>query len=206
MDGLEQLSDEELIRRSREQPAQAARCIDVLFERAYPRVAQWCLRCSPNRDEAADLAQEVILRAYTRLESFRLESRFSTWLYTISRRVAIDRGIVRRRQDARTAPEEAADGVENGTPVAELVEQQYQRQPPACLLRPVVQLALGRTFDILGKFLFDFVVEDRVLAEPDVHAAVDLRCGQLLFLKPETKDGIDANLVVIGYGRFHAFA
>jgi RNA polymerase sigma-70 factor (ECF subfamily) len=124
VDGLEQLSDEELIRRSREQPAQAARCIDVLFERAYPRVAQWCLRCSPNRDEAADLAQEVILRAYTRLESFRLESRFSTWLYTISRRVAIDRGIVRRRQDARTAPEEAADGVENGTPVAELVEQQ----------------------------------------------------------------------------------
>ena len=108
---LGRLSDEELIERSRAEPQLAARCLDLLFERAYPRLAQWCLRYCANRDEAADVAQEVVMRAYTRLDSFRLESRFSTWLYTISRRVAIDRGIARRRIDARTLPEEAADPV-----------------------------------------------------------------------------------------------
>lgn len=122
MEDLARLSDEELIRRSREQPAQAARCLDLLFERAYPRVAQWCLRACSNRDEAADLAQEVVLRAYTRLDSFRLESRFSTWLYTISRRVAIDRGMARRREQARSAPQEAADLVEDGRAPSETAD------------------------------------------------------------------------------------
>ena len=119
---LDHLSDEELIRRSREEPAQAARCLDLLFERAYPRLAQWCMRYCRNRDEAADLAQEVVLRAYTRLDSFRLESRFSTWLYTISRRVAIDRGIARRRLEERTLPEEAADPLEDTRSASEAAE------------------------------------------------------------------------------------
>jgi len=119
---LDHLSDEELIRRSREEPAQAARCLDLLFERVYPRLAQWCLRYCRNRDEAADLAQEVVLRAYTRLDSFRLESRFSTWLYTVSRRVAIDRGIARRRLEERTLPEEAADPLEDTQSTSEAAE------------------------------------------------------------------------------------
>jgi RNA polymerase sigma-70 factor, ECF subfamily len=111
MEELSPLSDEELIARSRAEPQLAGRCLDALFERIYPRLAQWCMRYCSNRDEAADLAQEVVMRAFTRLDSFRLESRFSTWLYTISRRVAIDRGIARRRTEARTLPEEAAEPV-----------------------------------------------------------------------------------------------
>jgi RNA polymerase sigma-70 factor (ECF subfamily) len=121
---LDHLSDEELIRRSREEPALAARCLDLVFERAYPRLSQWCLRYTRNRDEAADLAQEVVLRAYTRLDSFRLESRFSTWLYTISRRVAIDRGIARRRREEHLLPEEAADRIEYAHSPSEVLELQ----------------------------------------------------------------------------------
>lgn len=115
VEDLGALTDEDLIRRLRERPAEAARCLDLLFERVYPRVVQWCLRTCRDRDEAADLAQEVILRAYTRLDSFRFESRFSTWIYTITRRVAIDRGIARQRHAARTLPEEAADQLEGAS-------------------------------------------------------------------------------------------
>ncbi len=35
-------------------------------------------------DEADDIVQEAIIRAYTRLETFRGDSRFSTWLYTVA--------------------------------------------------------------------------------------------------------------------------
>jgi RNA polymerase sigma-70 factor (ECF subfamily) len=121
---LGRLSDEELIERSRSEPALAAQCLDVLFGRVYPRLAQWCLRYCYNRDEAADLAQEVVMRAYTRLDSFRLESRFSTWLYTISRRVAIDRGIARRRTEARMLPEDAADPVEDPYTAGEAIDSE----------------------------------------------------------------------------------
>ncbi len=98
---LEQLSDEDLIRKARSEPASAAACIETLFRRYYSKVASWCLRISGDRETAADLAQEVFLRLHSRLDSFRMESRFSTWLYQVTRSVAINHGEARRR---RTAP------------------------------------------------------------------------------------------------------
>jgi len=101
---LEQLSDEELIGRAREagEPVHADAALGVLYRRFHPRVAAWCLRFCGDRQEAADLAQEVFLRVHERLSSFRGESRFSTWLYTVARRVAINRGQAagRRRTDS----------------------------------------------------------------------------------------------------------
>jgi RNA polymerase sigma-70 factor (ECF subfamily) len=59
--------------------------LDELFQRYYPRVALWCFRLAGNRDQAADLAQEVFLRVFRSLDSFRGDARFSTWLYAIAR-------------------------------------------------------------------------------------------------------------------------
>lgn len=98
---LEQLSDEELVERARTRPALASECLGVLYRRFHPRVAYWCLRVCGSREEAADLAQEVFLRVHSRLGSFRGESRFSTWLYQVTRSVAINRGESNRR---RTSP------------------------------------------------------------------------------------------------------
>jgi len=41
--------------------------------------------------DAEDLCQEVFLQVYRRLPSFRMESRFGTWLYSVARNRAIDR-------------------------------------------------------------------------------------------------------------------
>ncbi|HEY3267151.1 MAG TPA: sigma-70 family RNA polymerase sigma factor [Armatimonadota bacterium] len=40
-------------------------------------------------DDAADVAQEVFVRAYRSLHTFRAESKFSTWLYRIALNTAI---------------------------------------------------------------------------------------------------------------------
>ena len=40
--------------------------------------------------EAEDLLQETFVRAFTRLEQYRWPWRFSTWLFTIARRVSIN--------------------------------------------------------------------------------------------------------------------
>ena len=107
---LDDLSDEQLIARSREAAAgaaDAAQALDVLFRRYHPKVAGWCLRFCGDRQEAADLAQEVFLRVHERLGSFRGESRFSTWLYTVARRVAINRGEAARRRQVESLDDEA---------------------------------------------------------------------------------------------------
>ena len=109
---LERLSDEELIERVRRVPAEADACLALLYRRYYPKVAAWCLRIGGDRQEAADLAQEVFLRVHERLDGFRGDSRFSTWLYTVTRSVVINRGVAARRRQS-----ESLDAVEIPEPV-----------------------------------------------------------------------------------------
>jgi len=99
---LEELTDEELIVRSRHrEAAEAQDCLAVLYRRYYAKVAGWSLRVCDNVDLASDIAQQVFLRVQDRLDSFRIDSRFSTWLYSVTRRVAINAAIAARRH--RTA-------------------------------------------------------------------------------------------------------
>src|SRR6185503_11425047 len=113
----------ELIERARRMAGQDAAaadaCLAVLYRRYYPKVAAWCLRIHGDRDEAADLAQEVFLRVHERLGSFRGESRFSTWLYTVARRVAINRGEAARRRRTESLDDEAVAEPVEPTPDAE---------------------------------------------------------------------------------------
>lgn len=108
LDDLGGLSDEELVERARREPEMSDAALAVLYRRFYPKVAAWCLRLSGDRQEAADLAQEVFLRVHERLGSFRGESRFSTWLYTVTRSVVINRGQAARRRQTDPLDEEGA--------------------------------------------------------------------------------------------------
>ena len=122
---LDRLTDEELIDRARREVGSAAEtCLAVLYRRYYPKVAAWCLRIGGDREQAADLAQEVFLRVHERLGSFRGDSRFSTWLYTVTRSVAINRGVAARRRQAEPLDEEGMpEPVEPSPNAGEMVEK-----------------------------------------------------------------------------------
>jgi RNA polymerase sigma-70 factor, ECF subfamily len=83
----EDLSDEALIARYRaeEGKAQAEECVNELFRRHHVKVARWCLSVTGDRESAADLAQEICVKAYRSLSYFKGQSKFSTWLYSITR-------------------------------------------------------------------------------------------------------------------------
>jgi len=88
---MEVLSDEELVDRYRVTVGpQQERFLNVLFERHRTRVAAWCYRMTGDVDAGTDLAQEVFLKAFQNLESFRGQSKFTTWLYSIARNHCID--------------------------------------------------------------------------------------------------------------------
>jgi len=105
---LQRATDGELIEAARRTPLRRHEYLDPLYRRYYVKVASWCRRFSHDRQQAADLAQEVFLRIHSRIDSFRMESSFSTWLYTVTRSVAINRGISLQRRDAGVVDEVAA--------------------------------------------------------------------------------------------------
>lgn len=85
-------SDEFLLAAYREASPDARRAAaDRLFARYYERLGRWCYRFTGDRESAADLAQDVFLKAYRHLDSFLGTSQFGTWLYSIARNESINR-------------------------------------------------------------------------------------------------------------------
>jgi len=56
-----------------------------LFRRYHRRVLSWCFRFTRDQELAMDVAQEVFLKAYRHVATYRGDSRLSTWLYVITR-------------------------------------------------------------------------------------------------------------------------
>ena len=83
----EELSDEALIAQARAEADQGAaeQYLNELFRRHHIKVARWCLSVTGDRESAADLAQEICVKAYQNLSYFKGQSKFSTWLYSITR-------------------------------------------------------------------------------------------------------------------------
>jgi len=61
-----------------------ARAFDLLVERHQRSIFRLCYRLAQNAEDAADLTQEALLRAFRSIRSFRGESAFGTWLYRIA--------------------------------------------------------------------------------------------------------------------------
>ena len=60
------------------------KAFDELVIRHKDRIFNLCYRFLGDYEEANDSAQEAFVKAYGSLNSFRLESTFSTWLYRIA--------------------------------------------------------------------------------------------------------------------------
>lgn len=101
---MQHLGDEELIFRFRsgDGPPRNDPYLNELFSRYSERVAAWCWRHTGDRELATDLAQEIFLRVFERLDSFEGNARFSTWLYTVARNHCLNSVKARavRKEDA----------------------------------------------------------------------------------------------------------
>ena len=104
--------DGELVRRFLAGDAGAATDLITRHER---RVYAVCLRVLGNPDDAADAAQDALLAMIRKLDGFRGEAAFTTWLYRVAMNVCYDhlrrakrRPVLRRDEDA-PAPEPALD-------------------------------------------------------------------------------------------------
>jgi RNA polymerase sigma-70 factor, ECF subfamily len=72
---------------------------DVIVERHQRAVYRLCVRFVRRHEDAADLTQEVFLRACRGLRRFRGESTLATWLYRIGVNVCLNHVAARRAPD-----------------------------------------------------------------------------------------------------------
>lgn len=97
-------SDRELINRWLAGDARAA---TELVNRHSDALARFAVS-SGEREEIEELVQDTFVRAFSSLGSFRGESSLRTWLFTIERRLMMDRRRAERRVRT-TVPVEAED-------------------------------------------------------------------------------------------------
>jgi RNA polymerase sigma-70 factor (ECF subfamily) len=88
-----ELSDTDLIRQWKGGDGTAA---TRLVERHAPAVARF-VAGEGARDDVDELVQDTFVRAFGAIDTFRGESAFRTWLFTIARRLVLDRRRAARR-------------------------------------------------------------------------------------------------------------
>lgn len=130
----------ELVRRARNGDEAA---VERLYCLHSQRIYTLCLYMTSNQAEAEDLTQEAFLQAFRKLNAFRGEAAFSTWIY----RIAINVVLMRFRR--KKLPEVSLEDVtgHHGVP-ARIVRSDKLADPAGNL---VDRLTLRRALDQLPK-------------------------------------------------------
>ena len=130
-----------------------------------PRVHAIAYQLVGNSIDAQDIAQEVFLRLFRSLRSYRSEFKFTTWLYRLTTNLAIDylRRHSRHRnvpledaadignKDERISPQEAAlEQRELQTTIRELAEGLTMNQRKVFVLRELQGFTTGEVAQILN--------------------------------------------------------
>jgi RNA polymerase sigma-70 factor (ECF subfamily) len=137
------------------------RAFDLIVERHRRAIYQLCHRFVGNHEDASDLSQEVFLRAYKGLGSFRGQASVSTWLYRIGVNVCLNRVSVKSpdsepidaRQHVDTRIESPSDRVlrgERAGRVRRAVGALPPRQRAALILRVYQEMTHQEIADVLG--------------------------------------------------------
>jgi len=91
-----------------------------LAELYGPRIHQLAMRYMKNREDAEEVAQDVLMKVYRKVGSFRGDSALSSWIYRITFNTAMSR--LRQHRPARAVEQEreraiaAYDSGENTSP------------------------------------------------------------------------------------------
>jgi len=96
--------------------------IDIaeLFEQTRNMVFGLGMRLFRNPEEAADFSQDVYLRVMDKIDSFRGDSKPSTWVYSVAMHLGLNR--LRRMKRIQFLPEDAEEPITEETPESLLTE------------------------------------------------------------------------------------
>lgn len=123
--GVPPTSDESVVERCQRGDVDS---FSVLVERYRDSIYGYAYHFTGDSEEARDLAQEALVRAYVALPRFRPGAKFSSWLYTIAANLC--KSWLRKQKYRPMSLEEAllADGMEEVADAAASPETIYDRR------------------------------------------------------------------------------
>ena len=160
------------LRRGKNQKANSRR----IFEAYYGRVRGFFLSQGFSHDRAEDLSQEVFLRVFDKIQSFRKENRFAPWLFAIAANIARNERRWWSQQKRGRATDSIDERSDRGIPI----QLPDESAPPDQLLfekerSKAMKLAVDKLPRQMGRCV-GFVLQGRKVNEIAV----------LLKLKPPT--------------------
>ena len=140
--------------------AGARDAFDVLVERHRRIVYRVCYRFVNNHDDAADLAQDVFVRAYRGLAAYKGDAAFSTWIYRIAVNTSLNKVSLKapvleelspeRHVSPDEGPDRGVDRAEQARQVRRAIAQLPRKQRATVILRMYHELPHEQIAKILG--------------------------------------------------------
>lgn len=104
------------------------------------KIYNYCYRMTNSREDAEDLAQEVFIKVYRNLKSFKGNSKFSTWIYRIAYNTCVDKYRKNKRVNTvslNPGNDEGANEIElvSGDPLPEdeVIQMERYKKLQACI-------------------------------------------------------------------------
>jgi len=141
------------------------RAFSELSARYTAAIYRKMLRLVRNREDAEDLVQETLLKAFNHLDQFRGTAKFSTWLFRISTNSAL--ALLRKKRRGQERPYEGRDEGDESWKVSDFpdpapnAEQVYAKYQATSL----VSLALQRLPQSYQMLVRGYHEEERSLAD-----------------------------------------
>jgi len=110
-----------------------------LVQRYQDRLFNTVVRVLGSRDDARDVVQDAFVQAFVKLDSFRGDAKFYTWLYRIAMNLALSHRRRRRPTDSLDAVKENL-GVEPAAQLPTAAEDLIQRERAELLQQALLEL------------------------------------------------------------------
>jgi len=132
----------------------------VLVEKYQQGVTNYLYRMMPNESDRQEICQDVFLKAYLHLDQFRFDAKFSTWLFSIAYRRAIE--VLRRKRldtvdidDHDSAGGDNPDEEYDGDVVARIVKEEMEKLKPEeqtiLALFHLQEMGIREVSEVIGK-------------------------------------------------------
>ncbi len=141
----------------------------VLMERYQDGLFGLALRLLRNREDAAEVSQEAMVKALARIESYDASRPFSPWVYRIARNLCIDRHRKKR-------PKLEIDEQRDAAPALDIGNNVYKRAPDALAHQRRVNEAMETALEGIGAIYREIIIlyhyEHMTYSEIAVHLSL----------------------------------
>ncbi len=169
----EKISDEALIKKINE--TSDTHLFGLLYDRYSGAVYNKCISFTSDMEAAQDLTQDIFVKLFVKLKSFRGESKFSTWLYTFTYNHCVN--FVQREMKTENNIQTAVEDLEE-EPVEEISDREIFELKAEKLKKALQMLNPTDRMMLLLKYQDDISIREIASTTELSESAVKMRLSR----------------------------